>query len=98
MSHNPENSLVSDDVLSLCNSKCGIVGKGPVNGVRNQVLRDSGEVSWRDFEEVGLKLQFAVFLTVDATVLGNGTCVVVTGVYSRVCNSSPVGTSKRLKK
>lgn len=98
MSHNPENGLVSDDVLGFCNSKCGVVGKGPVNGVWNQVLRDSGEVSWRDFEEVGLKLQFAVFLAVYATVLGNGTCVVVTRVYSRVRNSSPVGTSKSLKK
>lgn len=98
MSHNPENGLVSDDVLGLRNSKCGVVGKGPVNGVWDQVLGDSGEVSWRDFEEVGLKLQFAVFLTIDATVLGNGTSVVVTGVYSRECNSSPVGTSKSLKK
>lgn len=69
MSNNPEHGLVANNILGLSDSKCRVGGVRAINRVWNQVLRHGSEVSWGDLEEVGLELQFAIFLTVDASGL-----------------------------
>lgn len=51
------------------------------------------QVCWGDLKEIGFKLGLAVLLTVQATIFGDGSAIVVAGVAIRVTDVAPVGAT-----